>query len=119
MTVVRIELSNNERLDLLLAFLRRLGSSEEVRVAIEQSEEPALTSSPEEEARFEAMINQIVEDALAGRLERLTPEEEEREQRELAAYSAERSRESGILTDDAIVRMINEDRRERREKAVA
>lgn len=120
MTVVRIELSNNSRLDLLLAFLRRLGPSEEVKVAIEQSGRGlALAPSPEDESRFEAMINKIIEDALAGKLERLTPEEEEREERELATYSAERTRELGIFTDDDIVRMINEDRSQRREKAFA
>lgn len=118
MTVVRIELSNNSRLDLLLAFLRRLGPSDEVKVAIEQSGR-GLAPSLEDESRFEAVINKIIEDALAGKLERLTPEEEEREERELAAYSAERTRELGIFTDDDIVRMIHEDRSQRREKAFA
>lgn len=122
MTVVRVELSNNSRLDLLLAFLRRLGSSDEIKVVIEeggqgQAQLPSSAVEAEAEAHFETMIHQIIEDALAGRLERLTPEEEEREARELAAYRAEQADRPTTFSDDDIARLISEERRERRKKA--
>lgn len=119
MTRVIVDLSNDSRLDLLLAFLRRLGPGE-IGVAVERNGQSiAFAPSPDDDTRFEAMVNQIIEDAMAGKVEPLTPQEEEREERELAEYGEEVVLELGVFTDDDIVRMINEDRAERREKAAA
>jgi hypothetical protein len=82
-------------------------------------QEVEFISSPEEDAQFEALVNQVMEDAMAGRIETLTPEEEEAEARELAEYGERRAREVGGFTDDEIVRLLNEDRKERRERLAA
>jgi hypothetical protein len=120
MTKVIVELSNNTRLDLLLAFLRRLGTDDEVKVAVEENgQSVARAYSPEDDARFEALVEQIIQDVLAGKIDPLPPEEEDREERELAVYGEQKAQELAILTDDDIVRLINQDRCAQREKAVA
>jgi hypothetical protein len=120
MTEVTVKLKDDSKLDILLAFLGRLGSSEEVKVAVERNGRGvALGHSPEDDARFEHMVNQIIQDALAGKMEQLTPEEEDAEDEELAAYGEQTMRIFGVLTDDDIVRIINEDRKEQRERAAA
>lgn len=119
MTRVTVDFHNESRLELLLAFLRRLGGAE-VEVAVErEGRRVELTPSPDDDARFEALVNQVIEDAMAGKIKALTPEEEEEEERKLAEYGEARARELGGFTDDEIVRMINEDRKERREKIAA
>jgi phosphomannomutase len=105
MTKVTIELSSNSKLDLLLAFLRRLGNAEEVKVAVESNgaaSDPAL----ENDLRFEAMINQVIEDALAGKIEPMTDAEAEAEWRELAAYGAQKAAALGITSDKDVDRLV-------------
>jgi hypothetical protein len=119
MTVIRIELSNNERLDFFLALLRRVAPSDEINIAIEQDGQArSFRPPPEAGARFDEMVDQFIEDALAGKFDPLTAAEDEREERSLMAYAAERLRVSGRCTDDEIARMINEDRSVRRETTV-
>lgn len=108
-----IKLKDDSKLGLLLATLRRLVTSEGVELAVEQSGQGvALDCAPsgvEDDARFEAEVNQIIEYAIAGRLEPPTEEEE----RELSEYWEAKGAELN-LTDDDIVRIVKEHRVERR-----
>lgn len=54
------------------------------------------------------MINQVVEDALANKLEALTPEQLDAEWRELAAYGAQKAVAAGITSDEDVDRLVNQ-----------
>lgn len=120
MTEFVIKLRDESKAGLLLAALKRLVASEGFDLSVEQNGHGiAFDAVPDDDARFDAMIDQIISDAMAGKIEQLAPEEEEAEERELAAYGERIARESGITSDDDIVRVVNEYRREQREKSVA
>ena len=75
---------------------------------------------PEDVESLDAWAARVTEEAVRDAKENpMTDEEAGALERKLAAYDGKKSAEMGILSDDDIVRMINEDRRERREKAVA
>ncbi len=115
MTELTIKLKDDSKLGLLLAMLKRLVTSEGVELAVEQNGEGvALDVALDDDARFEAAVNQIIEDAIAGRLEPLTEEE----QRKCAEYWEKIGAELD-LTDDDIVRIVKETRAEQRARTVA
>lgn len=120
MTEFVIKLRDASQSRLLLAALRRLVAAQGVDLSVEQNGHGvALDAARDDDARFEATVNQIIEDAMAGKLGQLTPEEEESEERALAAYGEQKAQELGGISDDDIVRVVNEYRREQRGKAVA
>lgn len=120
MTEFVITLRDESQTGLLLATLKRLVTAQGVDLAVEQNGHGvALDATTADDARFEALVDQVIQDALAGRLEALTPEEAEAEDRELAVYGEQKMAELGFLTDDDIVRIIKEDRLERSAQAVA
>jgi len=115
-----IKLDDESKIDLLLATLKRLVTSYGVSLSVERNgQRVALEDSLENESRFEAMINQIIADALAGKIERLTPEEAEAEWREIAAYGEQRAAELGITSDEDVDRLVKEHREEQRIKHAA
>jgi hypothetical protein len=78
-----------------------------VDLAVERNgHEIALAAA--DESRFKAMINQVVEDALANKLEALTPEQLDAEWRELAAYGAQKAVAAGITSDEDVDRLVNQ-----------
>lgn len=120
MTEFVIKLKDESKVGLFIATLKRLVTSEGVDLSVERNGQGvALDTASDDDARFQAMIDQVIADAMAGKIERLTPEEEEAEERELAAYGEQKAQESGITSDDDIVRIVNEYRREQKEKAAA
>jgi len=115
MTELTIKLKDDSKLGLLLAMLRRLVTSEGVELSVEQNGQGvALDRAMDDDARFDAIVNQIIEDAIAGRLKPLTEEE----QRECAEYWEKIGAELS-LTDDDIVRLVKETREEQRARPVA
>jgi hypothetical protein len=120
MTEFVIKLKDESKVDLFIAMLKRLVTAEGVDLSVERNGQGVgLDTASDDDARFEAMVNRIIEDAIAGKIERLTPEQEEAEERELAAYGEQKAQESGITSDDDIVRIVNEYRREQKEKVAA
>jgi len=120
MTEYVIKLRDASQSGLLLDALKRLVTVRGVDLSVEQNGHGVvLDGELDDDARFEVTVNQIVEDAIAGKLEPMTPEEEEAEEHELAAYGEQKAQEIGGLSDDDIVRLVNEYRREQREKAAA
>lgn len=112
MTEFVIKLGNDSQAGLLLAQLKRLVTAEGVDLTVEQDgKEIALAEALDDDARFEAMVNQIIEDKLAGRLEPLTEEQEREDDEYWASIGAELN-----LTDDDIVRIVKEVRAESRAK---
>ena len=112
MTEFVIKLGDDSQAGLLLAQLKRLVTSEGVDLSVEQNgQQIALDAVLDDDAQFEAMVNQIIADKLAGKLEPLT-EEEERENDE---YWEGVGKELN-LTDDDIVRLVNQVRAESRAK---
>ncbi len=110
MTEFVIKLRDSSQTDLLLARLKRMVTSTGVDLSVEQNGQGiALDAVLDDDARFEAVVNQIIEDAIAGRIEPLT-EEEEREDDE---YWESIGKELN-LTDDDIVRLVKEVRAEGR-----
>jgi hypothetical protein len=102
MTELTIKLIDDSKLGLLLAMLRWLVTSEGVELSVEQNgQEDALDRVTEDDMRFDATVNQIIEDAIAGRLKPLTEEE----QRECAEYWEKIGAELN-LTDEDIVRIV-------------
>jgi hypothetical protein len=120
MTELVIKLDDESKVGLLLATLKRLVTSHGVGLSVEQNgQRVALEATLDDDARFEAMVNQIITDALAGKIERLTPEEAEAEWRELAAYGEQKAAESGITSDEDVDRLVKEYRKEQRVKHAA
>jgi hypothetical protein len=115
MTEFVIKLRDSSQTDVLLAWLKRMVTSTGVDLSVEQNGQGiALDTALDDDARFEATVNQIIEDAIAGRLEPLT-EEEEREDDE---YWESIGKELN-LTDDDIVRLVKEVRAEGRAQTTA
>ncbi len=120
MTELTIKLKDDSKLSLLLALLRRWTTSEGVELAVEQNGQGvALDHTTDDDARFDAMVDQIIADAMAGRLEALTPEEIAASEQSRVENGAKRAVEFGITSDEDVVRIVNEYRREQREKAAA
>ncbi len=121
MTEYVIKLRDASQSGLLLDALKRLVMVRGVDLSVEQNGHGVVLDGElsDEDARFEATVNRIIEDAVAGKLEPMTPEEEEAEEFELAAYGKQKAQEVGDFSDDDIVRIVNEYRREQREKAAA
>lgn len=107
MTEFVIKLSDDSKVGLLLATLKRLATSQGVELAVERNGEEVALDTTADDARFEALVNQIIADAMAGNLEPLTEEE----QRENAAYWEKVGTEMS-LSDDDIVRLVKEQRAE-------
>lgn len=106
MTEFVIKLRDDSKVSLLLATLKRLVTSQGVDLAVEQNGRGiALDQTQNGDARFEAMVNQIIEDATAGRLAPLT----EKEKQENDEYWAKVGSELN-LSDDDIVRQVKEHR---------
>jgi len=106
MTEFVIRLKDESKVDLFIAMLKRLVTSEGVDLSVEHNGQGvALDAAADDDARFEAVVNRIIQGAIAGRLAPLTEEEE----RETAEYW-EKVGEELNLTDDEIVRLVKEDR---------
>lgn len=106
MTEFVVKLRDASQADLLFAALNRLVINEGVQLSVEQNgHEIAL----DDDARFEATVNQIIEDAIAGRLEPLTEEEQRENDEYWERVGAELN-----LTDDDIVRIVKQVRAEGR-----
>ncbi len=115
-----ITLRDESQTSLLLALLRRLVTVQGVDLVVHQNGHGVtLDATAADDARFEAMVDQIIQDALAGKFETPTPSEVEAKDRELAAYGERKMAELGFPTDDDIVRIIKEDRLERSVNALA
>ncbi len=120
MTELTIKLKDDSKAGLLLALLRRWTTSEGVEIAVEQNGQGvALDRTADDDARFDAMVDQIVADAVAGRLEALTAEEIAAAEQRRVENGAKKAAEFGITSDEDVVRIVNEYRREQREKATA
>ncbi|MCG3160609.1 MAG: hypothetical protein JMDDDDMK_01678 [Acidobacteria bacterium] len=104
MTEFVIKLKDASQTGLLLDALKRLVTFQGVDLSVEQNGQGVAL---DDDARFEAIVNQIIEDKLAGRLEPLTEEE----QRENDEYWENVGAELN-LTDDDIVRLVKEVRAE-------
>jgi hypothetical protein len=104
MTEFVIKLRDASQASLLLDALKRLVTSQGVDLSVEQNGQGIAL---DDDARFEAIVNQIIEDKLAGRLEPLT----EDERRELDEYWEGVGAELN-LTEDDIVRMVKQVRAE-------
>ncbi|MGH9842924.1 MAG: hypothetical protein ACREEM_29655 [Blastocatellia bacterium] len=118
MTEFVIKLRDESKIGFLLATLKRLVTSHGIDLAVEQNGQ-GITLDGSDDAHFEAMINQVVEDALAGRLEPMTPAQREAEWRELAAYGEQKAVQMGINADEDIDRLVNQYRQEQRAKNAA
>jgi hypothetical protein len=106
MTEFVIKLKDESKVDLFIAMLKRLATSEGVDLSVERNGQGvALDAASDDDVRFEAVVNRIIQDAIAGRLAPLTEEEE----RETDEYW-EKVGEELNLTDDEIVRLVKEDR---------
>ena len=115
MTEFVIKLRDDSKASLLLATLKRLVTSQGVDLAIEQNGQGiALDAAPDDDARFDAMVDQIIADAMAGKLRPLTAEE----MRELDEYGEKVGAELNF-SDDDIVRLVKETRAEPRAQSVA
>lgn len=120
MTELTIKLKDDSKLGLLLAMLKRLVTSEGVELAVERNGQGvALDRAADDDAQFDAMVNQIIEDAIAGRLEPMTDEEMDKIDRETAEWGEKTAAALGITSDDDVVRIVNEYRREQRGKTAA
>jgi hypothetical protein len=72
MTQFIIKLGDESKASLLLALLKRLAMSRVVDLSVEQNgQEVALDTMSDEEAQFEAVVNRIIENTIAGRSSRL------------------------------------------------
>ncbi len=110
MTEFVIKLRDGSQSGLLLAMLKRLVTSRGVDLSVEQNgQRITLDAVLDDDARFEAVVNQIIEDAIAGRLEPLTEEEQRKNDEYWESVGAELN-----LTDDDIVRLVNQVRAEGR-----
>jgi hypothetical protein len=115
MTRVTVSLQNDSTLNLLIALLKRLSASEEITFAVEQNGQAiALSPAREDDARFEAIVNQIIADAMAGKFAPLTKEELKGN----AEYWERKGAELN-LSDDDIVHFVKEHRAEHRAHTVA
>lgn len=109
MTEFVIKLRDASQSSLLLAALRRLVTAQGVDLSIEQNGHGvALDTAPDDDARFEATVNQIIEDAIAGRLEPPTEEEMREDNEYWEGVGAELN-----LSDDEIVSIVKQVRAER------
>ena len=78
MTEFVIKLKDESKVDLFIAMLKRLVTSEGVDLSVERNGQGvALDTACDDDARFEALVNQIIKDAIEGRLAPLTEEERE------------------------------------------
>jgi hypothetical protein len=118
MTEFVIKLRDESKADFLLATLKRLMTSHGIDLTVEQNGQ-SVTLDDADDARFEAMINQVIEDALAGRFEFMTTAQREAEWRELAAYGEQKAIQMGINADEDIDRLVNQYRQEQRAKNAA
>lgn len=115
-----IKLDDDSKIGLFLATLKRLVMAHNVGLSVEQNgQRVALETALDDDARFEATVNQIIADALAGKIERLTPEGAEAEWRELAAYGEQKAAELGITSDEDVDRIVKEYREEQKVKHAA
>ncbi len=113
MTEFVIKLKDASQAGLLLDALKRLVTSQGVDLSVEQNGHGiALDAVLDDDTRFEAMVNQIIEDKLAGKLEPLTEEEMDEIDRDAAEWGAKRAAELGITSDDDIVRLVKQVRAE-------
>ncbi len=114
-----ITLRDESQTGLLLALLKRLVTVQGVDLAVRQNGHGvALDVTTADDAHFEAMVDQLIQDALAGKFETLTPEEEEAEKRADNQYWASVGAELN-LSDDDIVRLVKEVRAENHVHATA
>ncbi|MGH9839978.1 MAG: hypothetical protein ACREEM_14435 [Blastocatellia bacterium] len=110
MTEYVIKLRDASQAGLLLTALKRLVTAQDIDLSVEQNGQGiALDAVLDDDARFEAVVNQIIEDAMAGKIEPLTEEEERENDEYWESVGAELN-----LTDDEIVRIVNEVRAESR-----
>jgi hypothetical protein len=109
MTEFVIKLRDASQADLLLDALKRLVAFQGVDLSVEQNGQGIAL---DDDARFEAIVNQIIKDKLAGRLEPLTEEEMDEIDREAAEWGVKRAAELGITSDDDIVRLVKQVRAE-------
>jgi hypothetical protein len=118
MTEFVIKLRDESKAGFLLATLKRLVTSHGIDLAVEQNGQ-GVTFDGSDDGHFEAMVNQVIEDALAGKLEPMTPAQREAEWRELAAYGEQKAVQMGINADEDIDRLVNHYRQEQRAKNAA
>jgi len=109
MTEFVIKLRDASQADLLLDALKKLVTFQGVDLSVEQNGHGVAL---DDDARFEAIVNQIIEDKLAGKLEPLTEEEMDEIDRDAAEWGAKRAAELGITSDDDIVRLVKQVRAE-------
>lgn len=114
MTEFVIKLRDDSKVGLLLATLKRLVTSQGIELAVEQNGQGIALDTTTDDRRFEAMVNQIIADAIAGNLEPVSEEE----QKENAAYF-EKVGVGLNLNDDDIVRLVKEQRAENRAHTLA
>jgi hypothetical protein len=108
MTEFVIKLRDASQAGLLLDALKRLVAFQGVDLSVEQNGQGiALDNALDDDARFEAIVNQIIEDKLAGRLEPLTEEERRENDEYWEGVGAELN-----LTEDDIVRLVKQVRAE-------
>lgn len=69
-----------------------------------------------DDARFEANVNQLIQDAIAGRLEPMTIEEMDEIDRDMAEWGEKTAAILKITSDDDIVRLVHDLRREEGEE---
>ena len=110
MTEFVIKLRDESKTSLLLSVLKQMVMSQGVDLSVEQNGHGiALDALLDDDLRFEATINQIIADAIAGKAEPLTEKEEQENDEYWERVGAELN-----LTDDDIVRLVNQVRAERR-----
>lgn len=108
MTEFVIKLHDPLQAGALLAQLKRLVTAENFDLSVEQNGQAiALEQALDDDARFEAEVNQIIADKLAGKLEPLTEEERAENEEYWERIGAELN-----LTDDDIVRLVKQVRAE-------
>lgn len=114
MTKVTIQIADNSKLPLVLATLQRLASAGGLEFAVEEPGQTPTLDTSSDDAQFAATVNQIVADAMAGKLAPLAGEEARR----TAEYWEKVGTELN-LTDDDIVRLVKECRAEDHAKSAA
>ena len=113
MTEFILKLRDDSKAGLLLATLGRL-ASQGLELAVERNGKGIALDTHADDAAFEATIQQIVDDAMAGNLAPLTPEEEREDDEYWATVGEELQ-----LSDDEIVRLVKEVRAETHVRAAA
>lgn len=110
MTEYVIKLRDASQSGLLLDALKRLVAAQGIDLSVEQNGHGVvLDGEQDDDARFEATVNQIIEDAIAGKLEPMTEEEQRQDEEYWGGVGSELN-----LSDDDIVNLVKQDRAERR-----